>query len=188
MNNTYTRRAMLATAGMGLLGTAACTSVAGSAERGQRIDQRADAALDFLYNNVSGARELGNNAAGILVMPLVTEAGLWVGGSYGRGVLRIGGATVDYYSAASGSFGFQIGAQQYAHVLFFMTDDALQRFRASSGFSVGSDLEYALTNRGGALTADTTTVTEPVIAVIFGQAGLIAGATLEGTKYTRIYP
>ena len=121
-------------------------------------------------------------------MPLVTVAGFGFGGSYGRGALRVGGVTTDYYSAASGSFGFQIGAQQYAHALFFMTEAALADFRASSGFSVGGELEYALTSRGSALAADTTTVTAPVIGIIFGQAGLIAGATLEGTKYTRIFP
>jgi lipid-binding SYLF domain-containing protein len=41
------------------------------------------------------------DAAGMLVMPLVTEAGFGFGGAYGRGALRIGGTTVDYYSAAS---------------------------------------------------------------------------------------
>jgi lipid-binding SYLF domain-containing protein len=35
---------------------------------------------------------------------------------------------------------------------------------------------------------DSNTLTNPVIAVVFGQAGLIAGATLEGTRYSRIIP
>jgi len=188
MTEYMTRRTVLAGAGATVLGAAGCTSVQGSAQRGQRIDQRVDAALNYLYTNVDGSRALADRASGILVMPLVTEAGFGIGGSYGRGALRVQQTTVDYYSAASGSFGFQIGAQQYAHALFFITDEALEAFRASNGFSVGGDLEYALTNRGGALTADSTTVRRPVIAIIFGQAGLIAGATLEGTKYTRIFP
>ncbi len=188
MTEYMTRRAVLAGSGATLLGVAGCTTVSGSQQRGQRIDQRVDAALNYLYTNVAGARELATRASGILVMPLVTEAGFGIGGSYGRGALRVQQATVDYYSAASGSFGFQIGAQQYAHALFFMTNQALEAFRASNGFSVGGDLEYAFTSRGGAITADTTTIRSPVIAVVFGQAGLIAGATLEGTKYTRIFP
>lgn len=188
MQHNLTRRAVLAGAGVGLLGAAGCTSVNGSSDRAARIDQRVDAALDYLYTNIEGSRDLASRASGILVMPLVTEAGFGFGGSYGRGALRVGGTTTDYYSAASGSFGFQIGAQQYAHALFFMTEAALADFRASSGFSVGGELEYALTSRGSALAADTTTVTAPVIGIIFGQAGLIAGATLEGTKYTRIFP
>lgn len=189
MQNTWTRRGLLAAVGASsAVGLAACTTVSGSQQRGQKIDQRVDAALSYLNANVDGANELIQRAAGVLVMPLVTEAGFGFGGAYGSGALRISNTTVDYYSAASGSFGFQIGAQQYAHALFFMTESALAQFRASAGFSVGGDIEYALSSRGGALTADTTTVTRPVIGVIFGQAGLIAGATLEGTKYTRIYP
>ena len=121
-------------------------------------------------------------------MPLITEAGLGIGGSYGRGALRVGAATVDYYSAASGSFGFQIGGQQYSHVLFFMTDEALADFRSSPGFAAGADAEFALFEQGETLQADTTTSLSPVIAVIFAQTGLRAGATLEGTKYTRIIP
>jgi lipid-binding SYLF domain-containing protein len=95
---------------------------------------------------------------------------------------------VDYYAQAEASFGLQIGAQQYAHVLFFMTDEALQDFRTSPGWAAGGDIKYAIQNEGDRLSADTTTSLSPVVAVVFGQAGLIAGATIEGTKYTRIIP
>ena len=121
-------------------------------------------------------------------MPLMTKAALGAGGAYGRGALIVNGATVDYYSAAQASLGFQIGAQQYAHALFFMTNDALYQFRTSPGWEAGGDIEYALRERGGNLTATTMTSTAPVIGLVFGQAGLMAGASLEGTKYSRIIP
>lgn len=153
-----------------------------------RLDARADATLQYLYSTYPATRELADNASGMLVMPVVTKAGLGFGGSYGRGVLRIGRSSVDYYSAASASAGLQIGAQQYAHVLFFMTDEALAEFRRSPGWAAGANMEYAVKDGGGALRAQTTTSLAPVIAVIFGQAGLLVGATLEGMKYTRIIP
>ena len=96
--------------------------------------------------------------------------------------------TVDYYSATKGSVGFQIGANQYAHVLFFMTEGALTEFRHSSGWAAGAGVEYVVANDAGDLSAETTNLLAPVIAVIFGQAGLKVGATLEGIKYTRIIP
>jgi len=166
---------------------AACNNGVG-ANGGQRIDARVDATLDYLYSRYPGTTDLRDKAAGILVMPLVTKAGLGIGGSYGRGALRVQGATVDYYSATSGTVGLQIGAQQYAHTLFFMTNEALQRFRRSPGWAAGADVEYTLNENGENLSAETTTAQSPVIALIFGQAGLIAGATLKGTKYTRIIP
>lgn len=152
------------------------------------IDARVDSTLNFMYQTYPGTRDLTNQAAGVLVMPVVTEAGIGFGGSYGRGALRIGGSTVDYYSATAVSGGLQLGAQQYSHVLFFMTDEALLDFRRSNGWAAGADMEYVLRDQGEVLRAETTTSLAPVIAAIFAQAGLRVGATLEGTKYTRIIP
>lgn len=167
--------------------TAACGNGVGSGGA-ETIDARVDATLNFMYRTYPGTDELRDKASGMLVMPLVTEAGFGVGGSYGRGALRVNDVTVDYYSAAQASIGLQIGAQQYAHVLFFMTEEALMEFRRSSGYAAGADLEYVFQDEGESLEAATTTSLAPVIAVIFGQAGLRVGATLEGTKYTRIIP
>lgn len=169
-------------AGMVLTG---CANGIGS-RGGTSIDARIDTTLDYLYAQYPGTRELSQKAVGMLVMPLVTEAGFGIGGSYGRGALRVGGASVDYYSQTQASFGFQIGAQQYAHALFFMTEAALQDFRTSPGWVAGADIKYVISNVGDRLSADTITATSPVVAVVFGQAGLLVGATVEGTKYNRI--
>ena len=61
-------------------------------------------------------------------------------------------------------------------------------FRRSQGWAAGADIEYAINDQGEALRAETTTSLAPVIAVVFAQAGLRVGATLEGSKYTRIIP
>ncbi|MEO0486400.1 MAG: YSC84-related protein [Pseudomonadota bacterium] len=184
---TLTRR----TFSLGLLagGTtlAGCGNGIGS-NNDATIDARVDETLQFMYETYPDTLTLGNKATGLLVMPLITEVGLGFGGSYGRGALRVNGVTVDYYSAASASAGFQIGAQQFAHVLFFMTEDALLDFRRGSGWAAGADIEYALQDRGRNARAATTTTNAPVIAALFGQAGFRLGATLEGTKYTRIIP
>lgn len=186
LSPALSRRSLLLGAGSVPL-LAACGNPVGNSN-GPRIDSRADAAIEFMQQEVPGTTDLVNQAAGMLVMPLISEAGFGFGGSYGRGALRVGGATVDYYSAVSGSFGLQIGAQQYAHTLFFMTPTALSEFRNSLGWSVGADIRYAVNTDAGNLGFDTATLAEPVIAVIYGQAGLIIGATLDGTRYTRIIP
>lgn len=182
----YNRRALISGAAA-TLALAACGNGIGSTG-GAKIDARADAALNFLDTNFPGTRDLRDKAVGMLVMPLVTEASFGLGGTFGRGALRVNDVTVDYYSATQASFGVQIGAQQYAHVLYFMTEEALANFRTSQGWAAGADVKYALNDQGSTLSTDTTTVLAPVIAVVFGQAGLIAGASVEGTKYTRIIP
>ena len=69
-----------------------------------------------------------------------------------------------------------------------MTEQALDDFRRSRGWAAGADLEYVVNSTGDSVAADTTTVLSPVLAAVFGRAGLRIGATLEGTKYTRIIP
>lgn len=182
---------MLSRRSLILTGAAATLAACGNglnSDGGARIEARVDNALNFMYAEVPGSRDLADQAAGMLVMPLITEAGFGFGGAYGRGALRINGATVDYYSAVSGSFGLQIGAQQYAHTLFFMTPEALRAFRTSEGWAAGADLRYAVSDDALRVGVESTELLNPVIAVVYGQAGLIAGATLEGTRYSRILP
>lgn len=179
-----TRRAVLL--GGGALTLAACANGVGSNGSGQ-IDARVDATQSFLFERYPGTRDLAARASGVLFMPLVTEAGFGIGGAYGRGALRIQGVTVDYYSAAKGTIGFQIGAQQYAHALFFMTPEALEEFRRSSGWAASGEIRYATPEQGASIGKETTEL-DPVIAFVFGQQGLIAGATVGGIKYTRIIP
>ena len=185
MSILLTRRSVVL--GLGATGMlAGCGNGVGSNGAGQ-IDARVDATQNYLFGRYPGTRDLASRANGVLYMPLITEAGLIYGGSYGRGALRIQGATVDYYSATKASIGLQIGAQQYAHALFFMTQPALEEFRRSKGWAASADVRYA-TPEEGATIGKATTEIEPVIALVFGQQGLIAGASLAGVKYTRIIP
>lgn len=182
----FSRRRFLAAASAPLALAACSNGIGGNGAN--RIDARVDTAFNFMYNSNPDTRILADKAVGILMMPLVTEAGLGIGGAYGRGALRVNNATVDYYSTTAASIGFQIGGQQYSHALFFMTEPALGNFRTSPGWTAGADLEYAVSSNAGALSTDTTELLSPVVAVVFGQAGLLAGASLEGSKYTRILP
>lgn len=186
MTNTMTRRSLLG-AGAAALALAACSNAVGTNGQAQ-LDARVDATHQYLMQNYPSAAPLVQNARGVLYMPLMTEAALGVGGAYGQGALRIGGATVDYYSAAQATIGFQAGAQQYAHVLIFQSEDALAAFRAAPGWVAGAEAYYAIPSGGMAVGADTISAQHPVVAVIFGQSGLMAGAAIEGTKYTRVIP
>ncbi len=180
------RRMLLGGAGASVLLTAACGNGVGS-DGAQQIDARVSATRSFLFSRYPGTQDLAARAAGVLYMPLITEAGFFFGGAYGRGALQIRDVTVDYYSSTKASYGIQIGAQQYAHALFFMTPEALADFRSSTGWAASADLKYATPEQGASIGKETTEI-DPVIALVFGQQGLIAGATLAGVKYTRIIP
>eukprot|EP00581_Thalassiosira_minuscula_P039836 CAMPEP_0184450006 /NCGR_PEP_ID=MMETSP0740-20130409/5481_1 /TAXON_ID=385413 /ORGANISM="Thalassiosira miniscula, Strain CCMP1093" /LENGTH=143 /DNA_ID=CAMNT_0026820217 /DNA_START=34 /DNA_END=462 /DNA_ORIENTATION=- len=140
-NNTFSRRAFALGAIASAGAVAACGNGVGSRGSGM-IDARVDATLNAMYRSFPNTRQLAEKSNGMLIMPLVTEAGLGFGGAYGRGALRVNNVTVDYYSVTKATGGLQIGAQQYAHVLFFMTEAALSDFRRSPGWAAGADLEY----------------------------------------------
>jgi lipid-binding SYLF domain-containing protein len=97
-----TRRGLVL--GAGALVLAGCSNGVGSNGSGQ-IDARVDATQSFLFGRYPGTRDLANKAAGVLYMPLLTEAGFGIGGGYGRGALRINGVTVDYYAARAARSG-----------------------------------------------------------------------------------
>lgn len=186
--STVSRRGLLLGAGAAAtLALAGCNNAVGQDSAG-RLDARVDATHQYMVSTYPQTAAMVQDAAGVLYMPLMTEAGLGIGGAYGQGALRIGGATVDYYSATQASIGLQAGAQQYAHVLVFKTPQALAAFRTAPGWVAGADAYYAIPQGGLALGADTVTAQHPVVAMIFGQSGLMAGATIEGTKYARIIP
>lgn len=189
MNRRYVLRAAGATLALSGFALAGCTmtgsstpTAAGNSDKRQSIDASIDGTMSRLYTTVGGSRELVAKANGILVFPSVLEVGFIVGGQYGEGALRVGGASVGYYSTVSGSFGFEAGAQSKALIFLFMTQDALAKFRSSKGWTAGVDSSVALVKVGANGVIDATTASEPVDCIVLTNAGLMANLSLQGTK------
>ncbi|EEA02555.1 putative lipoprotein [Burkholderia sp. H160] len=182
--------AALAFGGLALAG---CTTTGSTPENAhvdaakrQSIDASVDGTLSRLFTTVPGSRELVSKARGVLVFPSVLQAGFIVGGQYGEGALRVGGATVGYYSTVSGSLGLTAGAQSKALIFLFMTQDSLDKFRNADGWSAGVDASVALVKVGANGAVDTTTATAPVQVFVLTNAGLMGDVSLQGTKVTRM--
>ncbi len=152
----------------------------------ETIDSGYHETLDRLYASTPGSRELVQKARGVLIFPSVVAAGLVVGGAYGEGELRVGGAVDSYYNTTTGSIGWQIGAQSRALVFLFMTQDSLDRFRNSQGWAGGVDASVAVLKAGANGAIDGNAAQAPTVAFVMTNAGLMANLTLEGTKVTRL--
>jgi lipid-binding SYLF domain-containing protein len=152
------------------------------------IDASVNAALHLFKKDVRGADEYLRSAKGVLVMPSVTKVAFIVGGKYGQGALRIGNKTAGYYSLASGSLGYQIGAEKYDMVIIFLTDRALRKFRESEGWEAGVDAEVTLIDVGASGSVGTLRSQHPIIGFVFDEKGLMAGVSIKGAKFTKIHP
>ena len=182
------RRDLLLVAGASL--AAGCTTTSGDtadpAAKRRAINAGVHSALTKLYGQVPESRELARKARGILVFPDVVSAGFVVGGTYGEGALRKGDATAAYYSVGAASVGLLAGAQSKAMYLLFMTQDALQKFEASEGWTAGADASVAVANVGADAHVDSKTAQAPIVGFVLTNAGLMANLSIDGTKFTRL--
>ena len=161
-------------------------SISSYAATANEIDARVNASLDRFVKEVKGAQEFLNAAKGVLIIPKVIQGGLVVGAEYGEGALRISGKTVGYYNIISGSFGYQIGGQEKDIIIVFMNDKVLKKFRNSENWRAGVDAKVTVINVGADESLSSMKFKQPVGGFVFSQKGLMAGATIEGSKFTKL--
>jgi lipid-binding SYLF domain-containing protein len=161
-------------------------SGAAMAWSGNKIDREVVKTIEVFREEVNGSEVFLNQAVGYLVFPRVIKVGLGFGAETGEGSLIVGGQTTGYYRTTAGSFGLQAGAQAKSIVIAFMTQEALNKFRNSSGWKAGVDGSVALIDVGIGKTIDTNNIKDPVIGFIFGSKGLMYNLTLEGSKFTKL--
>ena len=157
------------------------------AESAKEIDKNVDAALQSFKKEVKGAEEYLAAAKGVLVMPDVKKVGFVVGAQWGEGALRVGGKSIDYYKMEVGSAGFQAGYQKANFIFIFLTQEALDSFRASSGWGAGVDAGITVVDASTpTMSADTLKSKSSVVAFAFGKEGLMGGWSGKGTKFTKL--
>jgi lipid-binding SYLF domain-containing protein len=159
-----------------------------NADEGDDIDAKVNAVLGRFDRQVEGADQFLRAAKGMVVVPQVKKAGLIVAGQWGKGALRVGGKTVAYYKMEAGSAGLQVGYQEADFVFLFLTDAALQKFRAGKGWSVGAEAGITIIDESIDVSADTLRNSKPIVAFMIGKKGLLGGFSAEGTKFTRFNP
>ncbi len=154
--------------------------------RRRSIDAGVDNALAQLYGQAAGSQQMVASAKGVLVFPAVLSAGFVFGASSGEGALREGGKTTGFYRQTGGSFGLQAGAQSQAVFILFMTQEALDGFKRSNGWTAGADASVTLLSVGANTQVTTNTAQQPIVGYVLSNSGLMAGLTLNGTRITRL--
>ena len=159
-----------------------------SAKSTKEIDAAIESSLNRFTEEIQGAESYLEGARGILVIPRMWKAGVLLGFEFGEGALIVDGIKIQYYKALTTSVGLQIGVGSKDLIILFFDDTAMDNFLYSSGWEVGVDGAVALFSKGAAGAVDSITFKDPIVGFVFGQKGLIAGVSMEGTKFTKIWP
>jgi len=161
------------------------TTMAKSAES---IDKDANEAINkFIAENKGGDAFLVK-AKAFLVFPDIKEAGMFIGGKYGEGVLRVQRTTKAYYSIKSASVGMQMGAQQYAMIIAFISDAVLNKFLLDDDWKTDVDGKIAIAEWNSKEELDDIDFDDDMVAFVFDSKGMMGSFTMEGTKFERIKP
>ena len=153
------------------------------------IENDSNDALTTFYKEVKGSKQYLENAKAYLVFPDVKEAGMFIGGKYGEGVLRVGNASKAYYSITAASVGMQMGAQTYHMVIAFTSDAALNKFLLDDDeWETEVDGKIAIATWNSKEELDDTDYSDDMVAFIFDSKGMMGSFTMEGTRFKRINP
>jgi lipid-binding SYLF domain-containing protein len=185
---SITRRSLAASTAAFTAVVSVMASAPARADDREQLVENARHSLHQLEESDPGASSYAHRATGVLVFPSVLKAGFVFGGETGNGVLFVDGQPAGFYNLSGGSWGLQIGGQDFAYALFFMNGHALHYLKASQGWSVGTGPSIVVINKGAAGEANSTTVSQDVYAFPFNNKGLMADLTLQGSKITRIHP
>lgn len=150
------------------------------------LDKEVSATLEQFYTMNEQNKGLVSSAAGVLVFPSITKAGVGVGGLHGDGALLENGKTRGYYSTSAASVGLTLGVARHSEVILFKTPEALNKFVNSKNWSAGADASVAVVKTGAGGSYDTQTLSKPVLAFAFGEKGLMGDVSLKGAKINKI--
>jgi lipid-binding SYLF domain-containing protein len=171
---------------LGLLSLAATIGTVALALDTAALDKEVSATLDHFYTMSDENKGLVSGAAGVLVFPSITKAGAGIGGEHGDGALLQKGKTVGYYSTSGASVGLTLGVSRHSEVVLFNTQDALNKFLNSKGWSIGADASVAVVKTGAGGRYDTQSLSKPVLAFVFGEKGLMGDVSLAGGKINKL--
>jgi lipid-binding SYLF domain-containing protein len=164
-----------------------CASPAKDMGKQNQLEADVDAALTEFYKEAPNAREIVENAQGVLMCPKVTKGGLVVGVEGGTCAMQIDGQTTEYYRTSSLKVGLLAGVESHALLLVFNDSAALAKFREGNReWQVGAGMSVAVAKKGASGGFDTKTQGAPITAYVFSEAGLMGDLSLEGTTFKKL--
>lgn len=158
-----------------------------TADEAAELNAEAKATLANFVAETKGADELFANAKGVLVCPKIRKAGAGVGAERGHCVLTSGADDHLYYVSTALKAGLILGVSSHSMILVMNSDTALAKFTSGDReWELGVDASVAVAKIGVGGDLDTTNLKKDIVSFVFGEKGLIADATWEGSRFKKL--
>jgi len=116
---------------------------------------------------------------GYAVFPTIGKGGIGIGGAYGKGEVYRKGKLIGYASLKQASYGFQLGGQTFREIIFFQTEEALNKFTVGK-FEIGAQVSAVALKKGAAASAE---FSNGMAVFTMTKKGLMYEAAVAGQKF-----
>ena len=120
-----------------------------------------------------------NNSAGYVIFPNVGKGGRIVGGASGNGIVYVNGQPIGSARLSMVSIGLQAGGQAYREVIFFETNEQLERFKQNK-FEFAAQVSAVAATAGISASSG---YSEGVAVFTMAKKGLMTEAAVGGQKF-----
>ena len=151
------------------------------------LKTEAIATLQKFQTETKGEEAIFAHAKGVLVCPKIRKIGAGVGVEGGKCVLTSGTDDPLYYRSRGIKAGAILGVQSHSMILVMKTDEAMANFTSGKReweFGVDASVSVAKLAVGGDI--DTTNLKGSIISFIFGEKGLMADLSWEGSNFKKL--
>ena len=151
------------------------------------LKTEAIATLQKFQTETKGEEAIFADAKGVLVCPKIRKIGAGVGVEGGKCVLTSGTDDPLYYRSRGIKAGAILGVQSHSMILVMKTDEAMANFTSGKReweFGVDASVSVAKLAVGGDI--DTTNLKGSIISFIFGEKGLMADLSWEGSNFKKL--
>ncbi len=158
-----------------------------NADKSRMIVEKSRIVVEEMMLNVEQEKaipiDLIKNCAGLAIVPGMLKGAIFVGGSYGKGiVLKHASGTWTgpaFFSIGAGSFGLQFGGQAVDLILVILGKETMNSFLKSK-FKLGADIAVAVGPVGAQATAATEILLKGGIYSYSRTQGAFIGLSIEG--------
>ena len=150
----------------------------------QRIDEGVERSLKWLEETRETQRMV-QRAEAILIFPDVIEMGFGVGGEFGEGALVEDGRITAYYATAGKEFGMPDDTPFKAEALFFFSESSLASFSQIRSWRPARHGEIRVVDNPGEI-VDALRDKDPLVGLIFTEAGIVGGLDMATDRITKI--